>query len=43
MLVDLDQVSTRSAVAFHVQNGKVTRLVAYFDRDPALADLGLEA
>jgi ketosteroid isomerase-like protein len=40
--LDLDQVSTRSAVLFHVQDGKVSRLVACFDRDRALADLGLE-
>jgi ketosteroid isomerase-like protein len=32
----------RGAVLFHIRDGKVARMVAYFDSDHALADLGLE-
>jgi ketosteroid isomerase-like protein len=30
-----------AAALFHIRGGKVTRFVAYFDKQHALADLGL--
>jgi ketosteroid isomerase-like protein len=40
--LELGQFETQGATLFHARNGKVTRAVVYFDRDRALADLGLE-
>jgi ketosteroid isomerase-like protein len=40
--LDLGQIQTSGAWAFHIRDGKVTRMVRYMDRANAVADLGLE-
>jgi hypothetical protein len=39
--LELGEVGFKAAVLFQVAHGKVTRLVIYFDRDQAFAELGL--
>jgi ketosteroid isomerase-like protein len=39
--LEVGHVRAEGASLFHVSGGKVTRLVGYFDRERALADLGL--
>jgi ketosteroid isomerase-like protein len=39
--LDLAQIHTNGASLFHIRDGKVGKLVFYFDRERALADLGL--
>ena len=39
--VDVGELGTTGANLFHIRGGKVTKLVVYFDRVRALADLGL--
>jgi ketosteroid isomerase-like protein len=38
--LEIEQMRGESANLFHIRDGKVTRLVIYFDRDRAYADLG---
>jgi ketosteroid isomerase-like protein len=38
--LDLGQIRPRGAWLFHVDDGKVTRFVRYFERDRAFTDLG---
>ena len=39
--VDLGELRARGASIYDIRHGKVTRIVSYFDRDRAFADLGL--
>ena len=39
--VDLAGLRTPGGNLFHISNGRVTRLVVYFDRAHALSDVGL--
>ena len=39
--LEIGQLQAKGAVLFHVRSGKVIRLVLYWDRERALADLAL--
>ena len=41
--LELAQMRSQGATQFHIRDGKVTRFVGYWDRQRALADLGLAA
>jgi ketosteroid isomerase-like protein len=39
--IELADMAAKGAALYHVKDGKVTRQVVYFERERALADLGL--
>jgi hypothetical protein len=39
--LEIAQMATKGAVIFHVRSGQITRIALYFDRERALADLGM--
>ena len=39
--LEVGDIQMKGANLFHVRGGKVTRLVTYWDRERAFADLGL--
>jgi hypothetical protein len=41
--LEVAQTQTEGASLFHIRGGKVTKLLRYWDREGALADLGLPA
>ena len=40
--LEVGQLRTEGANLFHIRGGKVTKLIAYWDRDRAYADFGLD-
>jgi ketosteroid isomerase-like protein len=39
--IDISEIATKSANVFEIRGGKVTNLTLYWDRDRAIADVGL--